>query len=524
MECAAGGAQSVLRDLAIILLLAAALWSIAAAMVDARRWHTSNFLNDQIEYSTVGRNWASTGTLTSNITFPSTLWQPFTKNYVYMPGYYFVLGVVYKYLGFGVANSLLPSALSFLIASAGVYLIGRKLYDGPTGFVAAVLFMLFPPILYFSCTAMLELTLLAATVATLAIFVYVPPQFKTVAGPLLLLLPLLFRETAVLLAFPMAVLILLAHGTRRGKVGSTALFCILAVALSMAVMRSPIASGRISLWAANLFDPTPHAIYASAVAQKALATTHHSMLGAVIYKLKSNIHFTLLMVRNSLIDADQRYEFLALFLIAAGMCAVLVAGVRSRQAPLLAAGGMTLLMFLALVTIYNLHGYRGVRVLLFCVPLLAVGIAHLCLTAKHARPWTIAVVAFSAIAAVSTLATRAQCTQRDDALEAYDTMALDMLHHDDRRMLVAPYEIAMRYAFDHYPVKYSFSPGDIATLEMLEERFDVGTLICPTSGTEALPAAQLLKRGYRLRGTFTASDLNTYAVFTRPVVAPSSKQ
>jgi hypothetical protein len=477
---------------------------VAARLLGTQRIHVSglnNVLNDQVGYIAVARHLVESGTLESNIIFPSTLSQNASRTYLHMPGHFFALAASYALFGFGVLPSLLPSAACYIVTAVLVFLIGGRLYDRRTGLLAAFVFVVLPANLLLALTAMAELTLVAAVTAAFAGFVFLPSPWRPWAGPLLLVGPFLFRETAALLVIPMAALILLEAGTLRVKVAIA--FVTAAVATLTLVYRLDFSAGRPRL---SPFEPNRQAV----VAKYEDATlppgprTWQELSDAVSENLRLNLTRLL-----TLLKAPHGLEGMSLIMILLPAVAVLSYGlvVRTRDVLFLAAGLTAATTLALLLAFYASDGYRGVRSLLFTYPLLALCVGRLMRRVAHIAPpggwWVVAraggIVAALAVPALGlgAVARAGRLLAASDGRDQVLTRFVESLGHDDRRMLVAPYWIALPYVHAHHPVKWSFVPSNVATLELLDGRFDLGTLLVPSGwrGTR-LRLADVTKLGF----------------------------
>jgi hypothetical protein len=155
----------------------------------------------------------------------------------------------------------------------------------------------------------------------------------------------------------------------------------------------------------------------------------------------------------------------------------------------LAAGIMAMGVIAAVMLFYSPHGFRGVRMLLFTYPLLVVCAAR-GVTEFDARRWfprhgrALRVGAYLGLAAwvgisVSTIARAGRTLRASDAADDAALAVVESLHHDDRRMLVAPFWVALPYVFAHYPVRWAYVPKNRPTLELLDQKYDIGTFIVP---------------------------------------------
>ncbi len=178
-----------------LVLLVAAAWTSAYSWAVRLPGIFAPF-NDQYGYITVARNLATTGEMTASIIYPSFLLYP--KNFAYMPGYYIELAGVFKLLGFGTFQALLPSRLSLVLAAVAAFLLARKLYGPGVGWLAALLTLTLPAHLLYSQLAQTEMACTAAVIGALAIFVLSPAKSMSFIGPLLVAGAVLIRETNAL--------------------------------------------------------------------------------------------------------------------------------------------------------------------------------------------------------------------------------------------------------------------------------------------------------------------------------------
>src|SRR5262249_3929997 len=152
-------------------------------------------LNDQVGYITTARKLAETGRLSSSCHYPSLLSQQTTKDYLYMPGFYCLLAGSYRLFGYGVLQSELPSLVCCAASTLLTYRVAPRVYGRRVGLLASLLVAAYPPHLVFAFTAMMETPVVAAAMAALCAFVYLPRERRPYLTPLVLIIPFLFRET-----------------------------------------------------------------------------------------------------------------------------------------------------------------------------------------------------------------------------------------------------------------------------------------------------------------------------------------
>jgi hypothetical protein len=479
--------QNTFVGMVSVCLLATLVLLISSRLVDLSRLHfgySDRHLNDQVSYISVARNLVDTGTLSSNFVYPSVLYQTTNKNYLYMPGHYYALAVSYLVFGFGILQSFLPSLVSFVLASACTFLIGAKIYSRAVGFVSAILFILFPANIIYAYTAMSEMTLVFASTLAFCIFVYLPERFKPYVSPLLLIIPFIFRETGALLLLPMALMILL---NRPPRIRATAVFLLASLAILILTFKSDISSGRPSLLYANMFDDSFTTTYTDAVAQRAISPHLQDWPGAVMAKSMRNLDFVVSSIYNFKLSFDLLLVLAILFILAFAI----VYGIYKQDVFSLASGILALTTFLFALSFYALYSYRGLRILLFTYPLSAVFVAYLyqkyVLTndslRRTAAPALFRHAPLIILMLISFLSVDVMFGRfsRLDAVEDQHTLFLEQIGHDQQKMLVAPFQLSLDYAYRHHPLKSSFTPANGETFELLANLYDIGTVILPSS-------------------------------------------
>lgn len=167
-------------------------------------------------------------------------------------------------------------------------------------------------------------------------------------------------------------------------------------------------------------------------------------------------------------------------------------------------------------------GYRSMRYLLFVYTVSVVVIAWLLakvtwrVTARHATQ-----VAASAGAVAflifSLVVVRNMFTfyVEQDVVDCRYGKALETVGHDNTRMLVTPFDLSIRYRYDHFPVPWAFLPYDQPTLELLAARFDIGTMILRNDHPLLQNPAMLAGLGFYKDRVLTIGGVN-YLVYKRP--------
>jgi len=461
----------------LVVLLALATLALHAAWYDPGRLHVSGAFVDQAAYVTTARTLVDEGELRSGLVFPTVAhlprWRP------YMPGHYLSLALSYGLFGWGVLQSLLPNLLAYVLATLGVFGIAERTCGRRRAFVAAFLFAWFPANVTFAFTAMAEGTFVAACVVALWGFAVAPARWRPLALPLLVALPFLFRETALLLLLPM-VAWLRAGGARwRVVLGSAGA----ALGLLLALNAWQIADGKGAI--SSTWVTKGRFLYAGT----AVETPDWSVgewASAFAGNARRNLEGTVERISGAPF-APSLVGFLALV---ACVPAALVVGWRRRRSrdPFLLGFGLCALAMLgALYVLYDVRGWKPLRTLMFTVPLGAVGLAG---ALRHGRGASVGLAVFALGSLWLSWRSGAELLRLDDASdEAVAT--LESFGHDDGRLVmvdrhVAPYLAA--YAVEHYPVPWSFVPANRALFRGIAARDRLHTLVRALPHRPAAPA------------------------------------
>lgn len=475
--------RGIVPGVVYVSLFAFIVLLISAPLADLSRIHLGppdRHLNDQVGYITVARNLKETGRLYSNIIYPSTLFQVTTKNYLYLPGYYFALAASYAFFGFGLLQSYLPNLLAYLFSAVGLYLIGSKLYSTQTGYAAAALFILFPVHILYSFSAMSEMTLSFSVILASSIFFFLPDRWRPYLGALALTIPLLFREIGVFLIIPFGLLI---YQFQKRNLRTTLVFTVLSLVISGVLLSSNVSSGRPSLLLANIFDDRFETVYRDALALSSISPQLGDWIPAISRKMLTNLEFLIYPVK----ALDFSFDLILFYTILLMMVILLGAGLRTRDIFLLSAGLFTLSVFIAILSFYAIFSYRGLRVILFTLPIGFLGSAHLFQNYIARRYFMgekslfrfIPAALIIGLAVTSLIATGLMASRFNsmDHIDDKNLAFMEQIGHDDRTLLVSPYEFSLYYVYTHYPVKYSFVPKNRETFALLAQRFEIGTLI-----------------------------------------------
>lgn len=101
-----------------------------------------------------------------------------------------------------------------------------------------------------------------------------------------------------------------------------------------------------------------------------------------------------------------------------------------------------------------------------------------------------------------------------DATDIAYANTLETVGHDNARMLVTPYELAVHYRYHHFPVPWAFLPYNQPTLELLTARFDVGTMVLKDDHPLLKNPTGLTELGFYKQQALTIDKVN-YVVYKR---------
>lgn len=522
-------------------------------------------LNDQVGYVTVARNLVETGNLHSDVVYPSFLDQRgITKDYLYLPGFYFVLALSYSLFGYGVIQSLLPNILAYAITAGCVFAIGARFYGHKVALTAVILFMAFPMNLVFALTAMSEMALVAAATLALAVFVYLPLRAKVLLGPFLVLLPLIFRETGAAVAAPMALLIL--RDGNRTRYRDVVVFVLLAGVAILGFLRSDLSSGRPSLLLTNVLSGDWLSSYGRNFALNytdAFALNHIHLgltdwLSIVMAKFVNNVvmlvrglgfFFGFLEWRTKWILATRlgvdthpldmpffirlgsRIEIVSVGLMIATLPLSLRLGFRRRDPVMFGAAALVAAPLAAVLLVYAVWHMHAVRILLLTAPLGCVVWAvavqrfakrltmtrfNVLLTHRSTLGLACALSAMGVFVATTTLSGSQPATATGTVVTAEEDVAfLESLHHDDHTLLMTPWQLGLDYVYKHHPVKWSFPAANRETLHLVNSTYQIGTVVLDDAANETgLTVEDLTAEGFELQQRVLHAG-KSYVVFKR---------
>jgi len=481
-----------------VAIVATGMLAVHSRYYDPGRLHINGqwtLLVDQVYYTTTAKTLVDSGELRSSVIMPALI--PGGSQRVYMPGYFCALAAFYGLFGFGDVQSLLPSLAGYLLSAVLTYWIGRRLAGPAVGLIASFLFIVFPGNFFYAFTAMSELSITAACLAAFSIHLLVPPRFRNLATPVLLIIPFLFRETSSLLVLPM-----LAAGFRRDD------------ARRWVKLLATGAASVVTLWLVQQWQ------YATGLIQfKVVPSTQFTFnygdatapppAGGTFSDWAAKWQANLGELMQLLTTRVASPEGVAAVMIIAFTAVAITTGIARRRTTLLplAYGLLGLGSIAIIVGLYEVPGYKFTRVAMYTFPFLALAVAPVIgrwIELENARlRWKVAGILAAALVAGSIMTSRVagpQVVMGDDRAEQ-DNAFLDTLNHPQGTVLAAPYWIAFDYTHRRYPLVYSFLPDNDPSLLILCKAYNVGTLVVPEAMLgDRLTTQAIESQGFEFRG------------------------
>jgi hypothetical protein len=513
-------ATAVALSASLVLLALAPVYRIEHFYVS----YQTIMSNDQVGYLTTARWLADTGELRSHLIYPAHVREPMWR--LYMPGQYYVLAAGHLLFGDGPIAWRLPAMLCFVLSAVAVFLIGRRFHGRSSGVIAALLFMAFPPITAFAFTAMPQLPFTAANVTAFCVFSYIPARWRVLLVPILLTGPFLFQETGSFLVIPMALVSLGAGGKREwGRVlaatGCSVLYLYALLHWQFATGKGVIQMDGSGFNYANAFPPPEP------------PTT----MSRYVQLLYDNLWSNIAALEQ---HASRPAQVFGPFMVMCGLALLaILRGVKwsppgIRDALALGSALLFVTMVSVVTVFYTWALYRGLRTLLFTFPFLAVSAAPSLVSflerwtrrveTRFSRPITfvptwlfMGTVLWIAYWGNQELARRIRPIQGIRAVERMESLGID-----ESGVLVAPADLSLNYVLRHYPIRWSFIPGNDETFKLLAEKHRVQTVILFSWDLEE--GGRLSERTLNDAGLVRIREFQhvdpevTYVLFQRPPV------
>ncbi len=472
------------RPFLTILLLTAFVLAAFSTRFDLSRIHASgfnNYLNDQIEYVSVARNWSETGRLESSIVYPSAIEH---GEYRHLPGHAVLIAIAYSIFGDTTLSYLLPSLLAALLIPALTFSIASKVYDRRTGWLSALFTMMFAPFIVFSFTAMPETTFVVAGLAGLSLLLAAGSRVRALLVVPTLLLPFLFRETGAFLIFPFIVV---ATTVKRRMVAIFATSTLIITGVYSLI----VAPGSGALFKANLVGASERIKYGDAVFASSPLSVHELFMGCV-----RNASEQLTVLADGFSRAPSSLQYASLLLVLLATIAVLSVSIRRRDRFGIGVGMTSLVLWFFLIALYQVDAFVGMRMTLFLVPFLAIAAFGL-VRGKVATRVATVITSLLVLGQIHFVLLVAPELSRNDEFDDRAIAFIEATEHDPGKLLVAPLRLAQAYALKRHPARISLQPSNVETLALLMKRYEIGSLIYSESQlSDGLTTEDLKRIGF----------------------------
>ena len=463
----------------VIFLAAVGILNIViyGFMVDITRLHLFGLHGtfvDQEFYIDAARHVIDEGKLDSTVIWTSTLNQVYHRNYFYMPGHALAIAVSYRIMGESPVTSILPGVFAYLGCIALLYIIGSRLVNRRVGSLSGFLFAIFPPSLIYGFSAMSEMTLLCACLAAFTAFLYLPVRYRHVAGPLLLCVPFLFRETGPLWIVPMVAVMLTETRGPKWKTEVIA-FIGISLILLLAIYRLDWIQDRPSLFYQNLLSKTFGDKYMDAFAalQKPSSITEWAEI--LVARGLQNLR-TLVRI---LLGRGDLLEILLLHLLLWPPLLVLLTlrWMGRLRNLVFAYAVMAVVLFGAITFLYHWETYIGIRQAMLISPLgaIAAGCFFDRLCPDRRRLASVVVVITTLMLPISLAA--AVSINRSDSKMKYFELVLQTIDIDQRGTLISSHEFGVPYLYRNRRGKWAYMPANEKTLLLLQKKYPVSAVI-----------------------------------------------
>jgi len=456
-------------------------------------------LNDQVVYVDAARHLLADGEMTTGLIYPSTLLQEFGRNFLYMPGHATAIALSIATFGDTALSAMAPNLIAHLVCLVCLYLCGRRLVGPVAGAAAAAAFAMTPIFLVYTFSAMAEITTLAACLAAFTIFVHLEWPVRVWAVPLLLIAPFSFRETSAFWVVPMVVMLLADSNTSMlARWRAAGIAFVGSLVTLIGIYRLPWIADRPSLFVQNLLGRSFLEKYAEAVSLSRLDLDAGTIAGATLELATRNLRelFDLLTTLGF-------ESFILHALLWLPVAAAVLAWRTPRLRPLvLSWAGLFAVTFVFATLFYRWNFFIGVRQLLppAMLGLLLVGAAA-AENFRAASARSLAIIAVLVwIVSGGVVLHQSGLVTKNDGREDNIRRLLAMAPIPEQGVLLAHHNLGLLHLFDHPFSLVSFAPANRATLDLLEERFDVRAALLGEAEIGRLTPAGLRAVGLRDAG------------------------
>lgn len=508
-------AKDNIFHLIIITLLSVCVLLIGSQFLWTGHLHSSALgqsMNDQPGYITTARNIAENGEYESSVYYPAKM--PYkSHNLTYMPGNYYIRAVFFSLFGYSIFTAFLPNLLAFIGSVILLFLTATRLFDRKIAYKAVILFMVFPPFVLYSFSAMQEMVFVFACLLSFYVFISLPQKTRYIFGGLTLLTPFFIKEVAVFMVPGFAMMIF--SGYRQRRFQKTFVFLVVSVIMMFLILSLPVVSDRSSTFYARLVSSGASHYSDAYVLENVRLMTYSDMAKLIWFHFWENI-----MIFKALFTSPHwamDFTFFLIVLFSFLVCAVLLflnKPINRVFAFFIVVSSFTICA--AMFFMYEFHNYQGLRLLLFIVPFSICVIVHALFTSKLLMKRTYAIVTFALICIVSIYSFWSSLHRfHNDFIEAdvYDQECanfLDSLGVSNAKFFVAPFYISLDYVNRHYPIKWSFVPDNEETLRLLTDKYPIDLIIIPLYHNLVYDTKQHKTRDKLLEGKFKLSGVQVF--------------
>lgn len=447
-------------------------------------------LNDQVQYIAGARNLLDTGKLETTVIYPSTLAQVTKTKILYVPGHYWVLAASFALLGVHYWSSILFSLLGFYSVVICLYLCGERLFGKKTALIAACLIMFFPFFLLFSLTAMAEMNVMASFLIAFTLFLYLSQKKRLVLAPLLAMLPVCFRETSLVVIFPMAAVIW-SESIPQDRVKNTLKFLGSSLVLSLLVIKV-FFGGRPDLIKANVFGSF-NEIYTDAFFSLRFHPTLLQWVETCSQRFFNHLWFLAT-------DISFSAESMTLKVLLILSVVIFVRGVKRKHLFESSVGVMCLVLFGAILSIYAVTGYRGLRVSLLTAPFVILIVSDWIASFKIRKVSLAIFVAGVLLVSVKrSMWDLVRTFSEEREKESKVVEFVDKIHPDNEKIIIAPFWFVMPWLSENYPARWSMLPANNSTFRLLQGVGPIGTILIHESELSQLSWNDFKLLGYEMK-------------------------
>lgn len=466
---------------AIQLLLFAVLASILFAFMFGIHniIYLAGSLGDQLNYANVARNLATTGHFiqhgqfegTGNIILPGILTSEHTR--LYVPGFYLILAGFFKLFGYSPINAVLPNIIIHILATGLTFHIAKKLYDEKTAFFSAIIFFIFPFNVFTAFSCMGDIVLPFAALTSFAIFLALPTRTRVWSIPLLVGFVYLFRQTGLFMIIPLLGYYYDNTPNSRWWHLLLALFATIFFCHLLNDWQTHVGLSRV-----HFLDvlSTGHINYANAYPEvstlKVLPTI--DIIKLIFNHTISNI----ITFFKSFNGIKPTINFLAETSFAMMFVMLIFASIGSLKNIYRETFALSCCLFLIVISAADIIYYMGI--LRTFMRMTMISFPFVIIQAVRFRP-THSKIGFGFICLLSAVTIQIgshRLRHNQKYVHQFDNF-MHKVNPSPTGLIACPTMFFRPYAFDHYPQLMSFVPANRQTLQLLNNKYPISTIVIP---------------------------------------------